>query len=194
MLGNDVVDLADAEAALGATHPRFDDRVFTTSERTALSRSASPNRLRWFFWAAKESAFKAARKLDPRVVFSPRRFEVTAISETDGMVTHGRVRWRIRAMYQDDAIHSVAQSERAEPIVAFVRVGRADDLSAAVRRLAIDEIARHLAIAPERLAIVRHGRIPALVLDGEPTAWDLSLAHHGAVVGFAAAPVPRGVA
>ena len=65
MIGNDVVDLGDAEVQPGATHPRFDARVFAREEREALRASGAPNRLRWILWAAKEAAYKAARKLDP---------------------------------------------------------------------------------------------------------------------------------
>ena len=65
MVGNDVVDLADAEVQNSPVHPRFDLRVFSALERQALRRkaalqgraalqgSASPDRLRWVLGAAK---------------------------------------------------------------------------------------------------------------------------------------------
>ena len=54
MVGNDVVDLGDAETRGGPSHPRFDARVFAPAELAALAASAAPNRLRWSLWAAKE--------------------------------------------------------------------------------------------------------------------------------------------
>ena len=196
MLGDDVVDLADPEAASGAPHPRFDDRVFTASERDAIARSSEPNHLRWMFWAAKESAYKAARKLGSRVVFAPRRFEVRMLAGDEATVGHEGSRWRVRVQRRDDAVHVVAVGApllRTEPLVGFARVDSTDeDLSAAVRRFAIREIAAELAIDATRLAIVRRGRIPVLTLDAEPTADELSLSHHGSVVGFAALLATRG--
>ena len=35
MIGNDVVDLGDADTRPGAQHRRFDERVFAPSERRA---------------------------------------------------------------------------------------------------------------------------------------------------------------
>jgi phosphopantetheinyl transferase len=87
MIGNDLVDLGDAETQPGATHPRFDARVFAPAERAALAASAAPDRLRWSLWAAKEAAYKAARKCDARIAFSPARFVV----ELDGSATRGVV-------------------------------------------------------------------------------------------------------
>ena len=198
MLGDDVVDLADRETATGAPHPRFDDRVFTASEREAIARSPDANQLRWILWAAKESAYKAARKLGSRVVFSPRRFEVKMLAGDEGKVGHEGARWRVRVQRRDDAVHVIAIAEDAgsrEPLGGFARLTSADaDLSAAVRRFAVREIAAHLAIDPTRLAILRRGRIPVLTLDAEPTADELSLSHHGSVVGVAALLAARGAA
>jgi phosphopantetheinyl transferase (holo-ACP synthase) len=196
MLGNDVVDLADREAAPSATHPRFEDRVFTASERESIAASARPNEIRWTLWASKESAFKAARKIDPHIVFSPRRFEVEATAADQGTVSHDGARWHVRMERRDDAVHVVAIAEEAggmEPLAGFARLASpSEDPSRAVRHLAVREIAAHLVIDAARLAIVRCGRIPVLTLDAEPTRDELSLSHHGSVVGFAALLVPRG--
>ena len=56
MVGNDVVDLRDPESAAETLHPRFDKRVFSVREREAMAESRDAARLRWKFWAAKESA------------------------------------------------------------------------------------------------------------------------------------------
>ena len=64
LVGNDVVDLHDPQSQPEALHPRFDARVFSLGEREALGASSSPHSLRWSLWAAKESAYKLAKKLD----------------------------------------------------------------------------------------------------------------------------------
>ncbi len=64
-IGNDVVDLSDPETRQQGLHPRFDERVFDPRERALLGDSDSPHVLRWAFWAAKESAYKALKRLDP---------------------------------------------------------------------------------------------------------------------------------
>ena len=42
MLGNDVVDLRDADSQPESFRPRFDIRVFTPEERRAISRDREP--------------------------------------------------------------------------------------------------------------------------------------------------------
>ena len=76
MVGNDVVDLRDPESAPETLHPRFDTRVFSEAERAAIAASPDAARLRWKLWAAKEAAYKLARKISPTTIFAPARFEV----------------------------------------------------------------------------------------------------------------------
>ena len=80
-VGNDVVDLRDPDSQPESLHPRWDERVFTESERELLSRSKSRHRARWALWAAKESAFKAARQADPDARFIPRTFRIRDVSD-----------------------------------------------------------------------------------------------------------------
>src|SRR5512140_1470404 len=75
-VGNDVVDLADPEARLDGLHPRFATRVFTAAERALLEACADRRSLHWALWAAKESAYKTLKQLEPSLAFSPRRLEV----------------------------------------------------------------------------------------------------------------------
>jgi phosphopantetheinyl transferase (holo-ACP synthase) len=122
MIGNDVVDLGDPDTQPGATHPRFDARVFTATELEAIQTSPVPNRMRWLLWAAKESAFKAFRKQDPSLVFSPAHLVV--------------------ARCLDDESHPVAtvhNDEGTSPLVIPAKAGiQAQDprpcLDAGVRR------------------------------------------------------------
>lgn len=53
------------------------------------------------------------------------------------------------------------------------------DPSRAVRRLAVQHIARDLGIDLERVAVGRRGRIPTVEIDGAPSPMAISLSHHG---------------
>src|SRR5439155_10573151 len=64
MIGNDIVDLGDSESHAEGRHPRFDGRVFDETEHALIDATPEPERVRWLLWAAKESAYKAARKED----------------------------------------------------------------------------------------------------------------------------------
>jgi phosphopantetheinyl transferase (holo-ACP synthase) len=179
MLGNDVVDLADA----GGRHPRFDARVFTTAERALI---AADPRLRGVLWAAKESAYKAARKEDARTVFSPSRFLVRLEDARHATVAAGERRFAVELSPGDGYVHAVARGAGDPPATVCTAVetrAAGADESDAVRRLTVDTIERVTGIAG--FAVVRDSRIPSLRVNGHAVAADLSLSHHGRFVAFA---------
>lgn len=190
MLGNDVIDLADPETWPGACHPRFEQRVFTSAERAAIAASPRPALARWVHWAAKESAYKAARRHAAATVFAPRRFAVE-LAGGSGAVRHGADRFRLRVRLLGDAVHAVAWEPAATGLLVadVARVGAAVTpaaLSAAVRALAVRTIAAALGVADAHLTVTRAaGAPPCLLRDGHPERAVLSLSHHGHLVAFA---------
>jgi hypothetical protein len=186
MVGNDVVDLADPEVRGGPGHPRFDARVFSRAERCAIGASGVPNRLRWMLWAAKEAAYKLARKRDPLVIFSPRRFVVRLDASLHGEVSWDGGRCAVSLGVEGDAVHAVATDGDALRLTSAVAsAGATLDASDAARALAVRRLARRLDARPETLRIGRRGRIPTLEIGGVPAGVDLSLSHHGRFVAFA---------
>lgn len=189
MIGNDVVDLGDPEIRAAGRHPRWDARVFAVPELEILRASGAPERLRWIFWAAKEAAYKVARKLDRLTVFSPPRFEVRLDATLRGHVHHPGGTLHVRVDEARDRLHAIAsdeepsQIELLEQVVAWdgdvALAGKA--LRARVRR----ELATHLELQAEELEIDRVGRIPVVLTGGRPVDVDLSLSHHGGFVAFA---------
>jgi phosphopantetheinyl transferase len=189
MVGNDVVDLHARAVIAGPRHPRFDARVFAPSEHRALRESPEPNALRWTFWAAKEAAYKVAKKLDAATIWSPLRFVVRLESGGDGRVEHAGRCIPVRVDADGERVHAVAidRAEALPGVCARVAVLSEDaDPSAAVRRLAREELAPLLGAAPGALEIARRERIPVLRLGGRDAPFDLSLSHHGRFVAYAA--------
>jgi phosphopantetheinyl transferase (holo-ACP synthase) len=209
MIGNDVVDLDDAETQPGSAHPRFDARVFAAEERAALAASPSPHRLRWILWAAKEAAYKVARKLDASTVFSPSRFVVRVESN---VVEHEARRYRLQVLQTSDWVHALACDDvgrgfHPPPTGPSGPVQRGDlkarifsgahaplgvpwkarptSFSLAVREIALDALAAALDEEPRELAIVTRNRIPQVERRGAPAPVDLSLSHHGRFVAYA---------
>ena len=201
-VGNDVVDLGDPESSSEALHPRFDARVFAAAERAALAVAPEENRERWKRWAAKEAAYKVARKRVPRTIFSPARFvtEFSAGSE-DARVLHAADVFHVKFFEHGEAIHAVALPEGAEPrelecAVQELSVSEASsDPEAprvAVRDLVRGRLAQRLDLDASRIEVRRIERIPSLWIDGRASELDLSLSHHGRFVAFACAWDPVG--
>jgi phosphopantetheinyl transferase (holo-ACP synthase) len=185
MIGNDVVDFAHRGTQPGAQHPRFDARVFNERERAWIAADAT-QRVRWVLWAAKEAAYKVAKKLDRAVVWAPSRFEVSLDSREGGSVRHGEREFALRIEERDAYVHALARGGvSAGDERSAVAEAASADLSAQARAFACRALAAQLGLAPERLAIAKRGRIPLLCADGEPARADLSLSHHGRFVAFA---------
>ncbi len=189
MIGNDVVDLAHRGVQPGAQHPRFDARVFSEAERKLIAASAAPERLRWILWAAKEAAYKVAKKLDGSVVWAPSRFEVALDEGLRGSVLHFGRSFALRVQETAELVHALASEEGADVHRQHAGVGglpsEGADASRAVRAFACNELAARLGVRPEALSVEQRGRIPLLYLDGAPARADLSLSHHGRFVAYA---------
>lgn len=203
LVGNDVVDLRDPENQPGAIHERFDERVFGPDEQADIRDAASPHLMRWALWAAKESAYKVARKMDPRVHFSPRAFSVR-LPHLDPAgrqalvadVRHAAGRFQVRILGTDEWVHAVAASSGSGfdtvgwklRSLGPAHVANRSDVEAGlrVRRLARSAIASALAIVPSDIVIAAAAkRAPRVWSRGQRLAVDLSMSHHGRFVACA---------
>jgi hypothetical protein len=195
-VGNDVVDLADPETRLDGLHPRFATRVFTAAERSLLEASADRQRLHWALWAAKESAYKALKQLEPTLAFSPRRLEVALDAESllaggcaTGTVGCGELGVDVGIRLGAGSVHAIARGPRCADARVLSAVDQAgSDASLAVRRLATSAIAAAMSVDDAALWI--GGLPPHVAFRGSRLAVALSLSHHGRFVAFAAALPP----
>jgi phosphopantetheinyl transferase (holo-ACP synthase) len=186
MIGNDVIDLCDPETR--SRHDGFDARVFGETERRAIARAPDPHVWRQLLWAAKESAYKAARRADPSAIFSPIRFAVTLRDDLTGCVVHPGGCLALRVECSGDCVHALAGSELPEFVLrAAVATGDVAPGRAA-RRLATRALARHWGVPQSDLSIERVDRRPELRHRGRPAPASLSLSHHGRYAAFAALP------
>jgi len=211
LVGNDVVDLRDPENQPGAIHPRFDERVFTWGERARILAAASPHQMRWALWAAKESSYKVARKIDPRVCFSPRAFvvripggDIGARQASLAEVSHAVGRFQVWLEGTDEWVHAVASISGTGVAKAgweLRSLGRAAarrvpgrEASERVRQLARSALASALSIVPSDIVIAAAAkRVPRVWWRGRRLAIDLSFSHHGRFVACAWGRVTKSV-
>lgn len=180
MLGNDVVDLQEADKRPQDFRGRFEARVFRTAERRAIARDPHPLARRWAHWAAKEAAYKLLQQVDPKHVFAPGRMQVEFEPiHTDASrrvlrrsERRGHVTWKghdagrphaveVRSTETEDYVHVIALPIGGDWGAVDGSVERleatAKSPSESVRRLAIREIARSLGVARQRLSITPPG-------------------------------------
>jgi len=209
-LGNDIVDLADIETRGKGNDCRFLSRVLTGGEREML-RPGGQDRLLWLFWAAKETAFKAASRVMEDLSFIPRRFEVSlATSEAvfpkgrpallRGLVETPGPPVYVEACLCPDYVHVIGATDAdALKEVIFghhLLADKADGSpgqtsSREARWAAASALAGRLGLEPSEIEIKRRpltaGRLgpPFPCRQDIPLPYDLSLSHHGRFVAYA---------
>ncbi|HYN02780.1 MAG TPA: 4'-phosphopantetheinyl transferase superfamily protein [Vicinamibacteria bacterium] len=189
-VGNDVVDLADPDTRLGGLHSRWGERVFCAPECEALEASPSRHLLHWALWAAKESAYKARKRLEPETVFSPKEFEVelsplpAAEGVAVGRVCHRGEVFELEVHLDGASVHAVATSADEGGTRVLWKVESAlGNPGVAARRLAASSISSALGLDPDELRIV--GRPPVAICRDRRVEVGVSLSHHGRFVAFA---------
>ena len=200
-IGNDIVDLVEQAPPL---HPRFCSRVFSQSE---LERIGSCRKTLWLYWAAKEAAYKAMKRLLPDLDFVPIRFEFD--QETKCITTQSAI-MHCQWVVTDDFVYVSCLStpiakhnysfrdwiEKVENISQDRMINGVPLESTAVRLLAVRNIAKALALPESILSISpREGfrtsssnassLIPRLYVRGDEAGNLLSFTHHGRFVACA---------
>lgn len=213
-MGNDIVDLKIPEARGKSRDARFLKKALTGPEQCAVARSFFPDRLLWAFWAAKETAFKAASKLDPDIASAPRRYEVDLeeegafgpwMNKICGIVRTPNGRVPVRVLFHPEYVHCIGGCFRSGSLDDMIwEVAPIEDIpgskdihslsereSAAARTLAVSRLSSILRCAPGDIRISHSNgpadaRFPVVYRKGQPPRIDISLSHDGRFVAFAA--------
>lgn len=163
----------------------------------------------WMLWAAKETAYKVIRKIDPLVVSTPRLYPVLLSPGDHGptrscMVYTPQCPVVIRVSVAGEYLHCIGAAPLPDILDHVLwsvdrftpaRDGGDHDPSTAVRRLAGRRLAELLHISAADIAIRRcqdgHGwGPPRPYFNGKPAPFDLSFSHDGAFVAYAMIPAP----
>jgi hypothetical protein len=172
-------------------------RAVAGRERAALAASPQRRRLHWALWAAKESAYKARKRLAPGTVFAPGEFAVelaplpaAGTGVFKGQVVHAGEPFGLEIRIDRESVHAVAWSRggTSGPLLTGLRTS-GHDPSLAARRLAATAIGPALDLDPASVEIV--GRPPVAVHQGRRLDAALSLSHHGRFVAFVCRFDPR---
>ncbi|MBI2378274.1 MAG: 4'-phosphopantetheinyl transferase superfamily protein [Deltaproteobacteria bacterium] len=194
VVGNDIVDLTNAEISCHHESQRFVERVLSSDERVALEAHGDPKRLLWSFFAAKEAAYKAVSKLRSPPPLGHRRFLVTSDLRS---VRFESLTLGLEVESTRDWIHATAScnGSPAAPWVGRVEARReGEDESESARRLLIRVMAPRIGCAESELRVERapaphhlSGFLPPVLYSAlGRVPWDVSLSHDGGFLAVAA--------
>ena len=174
MIGNDIVDLADA----GTPSPRFLARVLAPEERRHEAQI-------WRLWAAKEAAYKLLVRDDASLPFAHRLFVVDLEAR---LVRHPSATVHVRWNGDERHVGCVAWRDADTDVFAASEPrGDLDEPSASVRSLARRLLQVVLGRDDETIEILRSASGPPEVWRGgrRDDGLSVSLSHDGRYVAAA---------
>lgn len=191
MIGNDVVDLAQAAQDSNWQRRSFLAKLFTDYEQEIIRAATNPEQLVWLFWSLKESAYKARYRETGHRVFAPQKISclLGKLTETaaEATVTYGQ-EYRACSVVNPHYVASVAWLPvvTQQPVHdAFLIPGvRYENHHIAVRQEAINYVSSQLAVTPDSVHIHKdRSGIPFVSVGSQQVS--LSLSHHGRYGAFA---------
>ena len=85
MVGNDIVDLEEANRTSNWERPRYLEKLFTSKELQFIRDCENPFLMVWRLWSMKEAAYKLYTQQNPSRFYNPKGFECD-ISNLNGIV------------------------------------------------------------------------------------------------------------
>ena len=90
MIGNDIVDLAQAKRDSNWRRRGFLEKVFTAHEQQLVYKAGDPDQMVWLLWSMKESAYKLMVRQTQKRTFAPKKI-VCSLNEFTNTTSTGTV-------------------------------------------------------------------------------------------------------
>jgi phosphopantetheine--protein transferase-like protein len=100
MVGNDIVDLTEANLKSNWQRPRFLEKLFSSHEQHLIQNTDDSFLMVWRLWSMKEAAYKLFTQLHPSRFYNPKQFEC----EINDL--KGNVKYKVFECYVDTRITS----------------------------------------------------------------------------------------
>jgi phosphopantetheinyl transferase (holo-ACP synthase) len=114
MIGNDIVDIAEAAMKSNWQRKGFLNKVFTEKEQLYISNSDDPDLMVWLLWSIKESSYKIYSRQERKYFLSPLKIESELIMNSGcykGKVFIGNLKFFTNSTITKDYVSTTALSE-----------------------------------------------------------------------------------
>lgn len=108
-IGNDIVDLQQAEKESNWQRKGFLEKQFTIEEQDFILNSETPFLSVWVFWSMKEAAYKCFTQKNESRFFAPKKFECKINRNGTGLVSFNGLKFYTSTIKNEFYIHTIAQ-------------------------------------------------------------------------------------
>ena len=112
MIGNDIVDLRQAEQDSNWNRKGYLDKIFTDEEQFLITSDMHPSLMVWLLWSMKESAYKISSRATKLRTFAPIKLRCNNLIIHGGKAT-GNVLYEdsvyfTETVFNDNYVHTTA--------------------------------------------------------------------------------------
>ena len=131
MIGNDIVDLAQAEQDSNWARPGYLNKLFTAEEQFLISSDMQPNSMVWLLWTMKESAYKIDSRRSKLREFAPVKLLCNNLiiheNTATGNVCYNDQLYFTRSLIEKTYIHTIAAATTIELALISVKIVETND-------------------------------------------------------------------
>jgi phosphopantetheinyl transferase (holo-ACP synthase) len=181
MIGNDIVDIAEARQKSDWQRPRFLEKLFTTKEQQIINKSDNPFLMVWRLWSMKESAYKLYTQLHPSRFYNPKQF-ACEIDDSQGKVRYKDFVCYVKTNTTSQYIISEACLVKANMVSECIEIESrlSKNQSDTIKAKLLLTIAQQFNILKEDLTILKSDfGIPSVYHNSKKLNIGISISHHG---------------
>ncbi|GGI56207.1 4'-phosphopantetheinyl transferase family protein [Winogradskyella haliclonae] len=187
MVGNDIIDIAQAKKDSNWQRPQFLDKIFTINEHYLIHNSKDKTETIWRLWSMKEAAYKLYVQQNPSRFYAPKQFECFIENDT-GIVKFKNFSSYTETKITSDYIISEASlkpSKLNSEVIQF-NAPQINNQSEFLRQKLMSSASKQYNILEDELDFKKDDYgVPTLVFNGGTI--HVSLTHHGNFGAFAIA-------
>ncbi|MFD2936816.1 4'-phosphopantetheinyl transferase family protein [Spirosoma flavum] len=186
MIGNDIVDLAQAKQESNWRRRGFLDKIFTQHEQQLILEANDSDRMVWLLWSMKESAYKLSVRSTGLRLFAPKKIACfvngPTTDTTEGTVFYTR-EYHTKSSITAQYIATVAYEATIIPAYTHVIVPFDNTIYQTHQRVIREQIkhrcAARLAIPEQAIHIHKDSAGTPLLTVDNVVKIPLTISHHG---------------
>jgi phosphopantetheinyl transferase (holo-ACP synthase) len=181
MIGNDIVDLAEAKENSNWQRPRFLEKLFTLHEQQLIQNSEQPFLMVWRLWSMKEAAYKLYTQLNPSRFYKPKQFECK-IENLRGTVNYQDFECYVTTQITSQYILSEARLTDTDFVSEVLEIESSciRNQSAILKAQLVSKLADRTQLLKQDLKIIKSEfGIPSVYYKSERLDLGISFTHHG---------------
>jgi len=190
MIGNDIIDLKEAQTNSNWKRPGFLEKIFNPSEQNLIHEAKNSFEMVWRLWSMKESGYKFYMQKDPNAVrgFYPSKINCEIVSNKAGLVFIQGNELKTNTISDSNYMFSTAFSDENIPTktsVFQIPIKQYQFQSNFIREKLFEHLERKEQLYKTHLKIKKDkNQTPLIFYKKELIPFSCSLTHHGNYGGF----------